>query len=341
MRSTLKALLQVRGMTLVEMMVAIGVTSVIMILSISIFMSQNKSYVRSKNVKEVQESGQMMVEILKRDLMEAGWSVLPQMAFHFEDGGATGSDRIYVNDSSLIDLSVATNRANMIGGDCAGGQRIVSGAGTSNVTIGRLDVNDDEGDGDSSGDPDFLAGVFQFVISDATTNSIAKINTITSGPQLGLDRNLSGTHVAPAVYYCVDNGDAQCRPTGSTEQRVLRRSDRTTGGRQPMMENVVDMQVAYRDRNGNWYGAAGCAGTGVGAGLCAMDPFDPRQVAIIRLTLVTRGADSVEGRIYDPAYCRPAVENRTAAASGSAECGYVYRTYSAMIQPRNSGPLYQ
>lgn len=341
MRSTLGALAQAKGMTLVEMMVAIGVTSVVMILSISIFMSQNKSYVRSKNVKEVQESGQTMVEILKRDIMEAGWSVLPRMAFFFEDGGAGGSDRIYVNDTSLIRPSVPAHLTRMISEDCSGGARITAGSNTSAVTVSRMDIDDEEGDGDSSGQFDFRGRVFQFVISDAVTNKIAKINNITSGTQLGLDRVLSGTFVAPAVFYCVDNGDAQCRPSDSTDQRVLRRSDRSSGGRQPMMENVVDLQVAYQDRNGNWYGEAGCAGTGVGANLCAMDPFDSRQIALIRITLVTRGTDSIEGRKFDPSYCRPAVENHTGAASGSAECGFVYRTYSSTIQPRNTGPMYQ
>ena len=90
-----KTLIDQAGMTLVELMVSIGVTLTVMALTVSIFMGQYKSYVKSKDASKIQESLPPAVELLKRDLMLAGWSVRPEMAFFFEDGGANGSDRIY------------------------------------------------------------------------------------------------------------------------------------------------------------------------------------------------------------------------------------------------------
>jgi hypothetical protein len=108
-----------------------------------------------------------------------------------------------------------------------------------------------------------------------------------------------------------------------------------------MAENVVDMQIAYQDVNNNWYGEAGCVGAGAGANFCGFSPFDPKQIQLIRLSIVIKGKAYQGDRVNDPLYCRPALENHTGAALGSSECGYVYRTYTAVIQPRNAGPQYK
>lgn len=328
-----------RGMTLVELLVAVGVTSIVATLSIAIFVGQFSHYERGKSVKQTQEAGQGTMELLKSEIMQAGWSVMPEMAFFFEDGGPNSPDRLYVNDTRLIDLNMPAERRLMVLDECPGGQLILAGVNSSSPRIQKLDIDDDELDGDATGQ-DFKGAASQFVISNDGALKIAKINGIAGGNQLSLDRVLGGNYLAPAVYYCVDDGDAICHPAGS-EQNLLRRSDRESGGRQPIAENVVDMQIAYQDVNDNWYGEAGCAGTGAGAGLCSFTPFDPKQIKLIRLSIVTRGKAYQGDRVNDPLYCRPALENRAGAALGSAECGYIYRTYSSIIQPRNAGPQYR
>jgi len=149
--------------------------------------------------------------------------------------------------------------------------------------------------------------------------------------------SLGGTWLAPAVYYCVDDGNADCHPDSSTDPLwVLRRSDRSSGGRQVVAENVVDLQVAYRDADGEyWYGEAGCDGSGTGPGKCEMSPFDPRSIELVRLTLVVRSRHQSRDLLGDPRYCRPAVENH-AAGIGADECGRIYRVFSMMIHPRNN-----
>lgn len=345
------------GMTLVEMMVAIGITSIVMALSVSIFMSQQRSYQTGKNYKQVQQSGLQVMDVVKYDLLQAGWSVLPQMAFFIQDGGTTTSDMIVVNDASVISLENQAAKTLAMSSDCPGGLRITSGANppSNGLVVPKLDIN-----GDS--EADFKGSITQYIITDninitAGSNKIAVVNTA-SGTSLGLDRAVGGTYVAPGIFYCVNDGvNTAC--SGSNQRYVLRRSDRATAGRQPIAENIVDMQVAYLDTGGNWYGQAGCAGQGVGANLCTRVPFDPRRISLLRLSIVTRNAGGdtdaawvadpsnptvVPGqdpsRMNDPNYCRPAVENRTGAAVNTIECGFVYRTYTVEIQPRSTGPLY-
>lgn len=306
-----------RGMTLVELMVAVAVTGVVMTLSLSIFFGQFKSYKRGQETKEIQETSNDCLDLLKHDLAQAGWSVRPEMSFFFQDGGASGSDNITINDTSLINLNSSFGRSLMTqGGGCGGCVNIAGGSGTTNLTVSSLYIDNDT-------ITDFKPSATHYVISDLTGagNKIAKILTIT-GNQLNLDRTASGSFLAPAVYYYVDTG------------QILKRSDRSSGGAQPFAANVVDLQVAYQDKSGNWYGTSGCANAGVGAGFCSMSPFDPRNITLIRISLVTRSTDSI-GILNNPKYCQPtSLENRTVAAN--TNCGYVYRTYSITIQPRNA-----
>ena len=87
-------------MTLVELMVAVGITAIIMILSTMIFMSQYKSYRTSHGTKTAETDIQKAVEYVRDDVTLAGWGVKPQMAFYFVDGGNSSPDQVYVTISA-------------------------------------------------------------------------------------------------------------------------------------------------------------------------------------------------------------------------------------------------
>lgn len=342
---------QCDGMTLVELMVSICVTMLVATLSISIFTGQYKSYVNKSDFNEIQEAMPPVVELIKRELMEAGWAVRPQMAFYFEDGGANGCDQIYINDVNMVRVSSnnaadLTKAGNLLKDPdnalCA--TIIGSGSEESSVTVeadcgfqtcnGSEDPLDLDGDGTRD-----LPAVgedgpgHRYLITDALTNKIARITATTvTGNQatLNLDRELSGTVAAPAIHYCVDDGsNAACDPDGTASRWVLRRSDRNSEG--PLAANVVDLQVAYRDRAGTWYGIAGCTEDN-----CVPAAFNPSDIDLIRHTLVTRTGHQDGALRNNPKHCRPAVENRAAAAVGSEECGYTYRTFVVQVTSRNN-----
>jgi hypothetical protein len=105
-----------------------------------------------------------------------------------------------------------------------------------------------------------------------------------------------------------------------------------------MARDIADLQVAYCNQGDdctdedNWHcsgSAAGCPGQG---------SFEPMDVDLVRLTLVTRSSHSVVGSDNSTStdrYCRPDVENR----DGGGECGYKYYTYTVEFQPRNNVDL--
>lgn len=354
---------------MVEMLVAMAVSGIVMALIVSIFMAQQKSFVRDRNIKEVHQDAQDLLQMLKLDLLEAGFSVQSNMAFYIEDGGSNRSDKIFINDASIIDIApvedwgdppvMPVDMRRLITNSCPTCVAVSGGQNTSSVQLSSLQVSD--GGCSSIGSSgacdseqlcewlsgactrrnDFQGGIYQFIISNSGTNKIAKINSI-SGNALSLDRILGGNTVAPAVYYCVDDGSSDCHPsTSGSELWVLRRSDRWSGGRLAVVENVVDLQIVYQDLNGNWYGGAGCAGSGAGQGFCRLSPFNPSQIQRMRLSLVVRGKNQDRRRIDDSNTCRPALANRPGtniadAAARNAECGYVYRVYDILLQPRNA-----
>ena len=228
-------------MTLVELMISICITMLVATLSISIFTGQYKSYINKSDFNEIQESMLPVVELVKRELMEAGWSARPQMAFYFEDGGVNGSDQIYINDVNMIRVSMKStageNKAIHLLEDpdnalCA--TIIGKDSGEKSVTLksdcgfqscdGDEDPLDVDGDGTRDlPDPSDDSGHF-FLITDSPTNKIARITgTVVSGNQatFSLDRELSGSLAVPAIHYRVDDGNnAACDPDGAASRWV-------------------------------------------------------------------------------------------------------------------------
>jgi len=331
-------------MTLVELMVAIGVTLMVMTLTVSIFTGQYKSHIKRTDLNELQESAPPVIELLKRDLMVAGWSVMPDMGFFIKDGGSNVSDRIYVNDSTIIDEEHPGEIDKFMKEDCSGCSQILKLYSLVN-RITKRDIDDEENDGDTTG-KDFVKSVGQYIMTDSNPRVVMLGSTNTWQDYFNIDRFCdiddpntyilfdTNTYVAPAIYYCVDAGNsAQCHPSGSPSQWVLRRGDRNSNGLQVMAENVVDLQVAYHvedpSPDGIWYGIKGCE-------TCAPASFDSSKIDLIRFTLVTRSAHRDKALANNSAYCRPAAENRGAAVVGSDECGYTYRTYTVQVAPRNT-----
>ncbi len=326
-------------MTLVELMVSLAVTALVMAAAVGIFSAQHRNYVRDRSEKELLQDTVDVLRVLQRDLLEAGWAVAPNMEFLVRDGGDNSSDEIYLSDVDLIDPMINADRlVNAV--VCPGCLRISSISGSvitledpwepSPDATGVLDINGDN-------QTDFNSGTF--LLSDATgldnKTDFMKSRSDTSVTISG--SSLRGTLVTPAIRYCVDNGPgSDCHPDNATETFVLRRTDRRTGGHAlPMAENVVDLQVAYRDDSGNWYGEDSCSGSGIGSNFCERRPFEPSRINLIRLSVVVRSPAKDKDRLTDPAYCRPAVENRS-AGTGPDECGYQYKVYTVLIHPRNT-----
>lgn len=313
-RTAQRHLSNASGMSLVELLIAIGITSVIMAISLGIFNSQYKSYRRGHATKAVQTDNQVVIDLVREDLGLAGWGVLPQMSFVITDGGSTGQDTLFINDASLLSPANYTQVQKIVDATylCAG---CATYSGVSASTA--LDVNSD-------GSSDFIS--VPVITWDGT---VAASNVTNSSGVLAASAGASVT-VTPAIEYCVGDADtATCPPTTSTKNwAILRFSRETAGVMTPLAANVVDIQVVYSDGTVT-YGAAGCAAATPST--CSMSPFNPKPILWMDLYIVTRSADRTR-QISDTGSCRPAVANH-AAGTSAAECGYDYKVYTTRVTP--------
>lgn len=347
------------GMTLVEIMVAMVIVSIIAGIVWNVSLTQMQSAEEGGSVLESEGAPTAGLELIKRDLAWAGYGVLDisnkkhpkNSAFFIRDGGANGSDKLYIHDGVYIEgQELAYDLNNSIGF-----AHIVAGSGTASLTLGfpsvdgtsntlietlrnctpnnplNLDQCPSEFDTTYSGGDanEFKGGIWQYVITNTQNynRKVARITSVnTAAFKLNLDNPVNGGSstnpdvddlVSPAVYYCVDFDvtDANCHPAGGPKE-VLRRSSRSFSGRQPVAENIVDMQVAYKKGN-KWY----CDGIGP----CPTNSFIPGEIDLIRITLVARTGKSAGNAILS-------VEN----GPNWGNDGFAYKTFSTSIRARNS-----
>jgi len=316
--------MQTKGFTLVELLVAIAVASIFTTALYMTFNAQQKTYIKNTSVSSIQNTAESLLALLKKDLTMAGYGVDKKLAFYIEDGGPNGPDKIFINDRSFIDDKELFS-------GYYGETKITGGSSSSSISVKYLDIDNyisslNKCYGNGTNCDEFLGGISQYIITDTTSNNkIAKINSINSNT-LSLDRPVNGNYVAPAIFYCVydeESQDQECNTINNSSLNVLRRSDRSSGGKVILADQIVDLQVAYQDNNGNWH----CDGhTG---DICPMTPFDPTKIIQIRLTIVVKTKTRYQSSQLK---FRPAVENRQAGTIGDK---YTYRKYMAMIIPQN------
>ena len=327
-----------KGLTILELLVAVTITVIVLAAAGAIFTAQHRSYVKSSKIKEMQENIRDAIEIIREDIVMAGFGTDDKkLAFFFKDGGNNAPDKIYISDWRFISEFELLN-------DIYSDTKI-TGINGNNVAIERLDLDNCQGcfdncygdscnydcsnigTGNCSGS-EFSGSIYQYIITNSTdpNKKVGRIISIDSNV-LRLDTAVDGGLVTPAIYYCVDTGEnSDCHPSSSAESFVLRRSDRSSGGRQPLINGIVDLQIAYRDKDGNWYCDKNCNDTSC----CPMSPFDPTKIDLIRINLVARTDKEDLGWTSK----RPSVENRE---GGSAPDGYFYRVYTVEVKPRNIG----
>ena len=294
-------------MTLVELMVAIAITGVVMTLSISLFIGQYDSYRRSQGARTTQTDSQFAVEMLKEEISLAGWGVYSKMAMYIEDGGTTSTDRIYLNDITVLDPTVVSNLQKMVDSACAACTTMSAGSNsTSYVTL-------------SNG-----TSAFSSITPVLYWSGSGLATTRTTGSSNGFSATITG-QVTPAIEYCADGGNStRCTPADTTELQTLRKFSHSTGRQMlAVASNVADLQVTYSDGTTEY-----CTGTTT----CPMSPFDASKIAWVKIRVVTRSRDRTHPT-SDVSSCRPAVANRLAGTNATKDCGYDYRVYTTTIGP--------
>ena len=309
-----KEIFCVNGFTIVELMVTLAVLVLVLGSLWAIFENQRRFFTASENIQFNTQNARVLFKLLENDFFHAGFGSNKNMAFYIEDNtqvSTSWADFLYFMDWRFLggtEIELNNSGVAMITGG--------SGSQTLTLTTLNLDENSPLGKhkllyseykenlldvkawtnydncyGDNCTDDcqnntgkicsnnEFKGGIWQTVISDSPYQKVARIKNII-GNQLILDRTVVGNMLAPAIYYCLDQGANSRCDTNTNTAFVIKRSDRSSGGRQPLASDIVDFQIAYEDWDGQWY----CDGTGP----CPMVPFYVKNIKRIRISIISR-----------------------------------------------------
>jgi prepilin-type N-terminal cleavage/methylation domain-containing protein len=324
-----------RGFSLIELLVALGLLSVVMLFVFNSFSYQNATYTVVDQVSEVQQNSNAVGRLIERDIRNAGYMVPPAAAACGIDS-TTAPDMLFLSDADVI------LPADQLTTEYAGkelGARITADPSSTGVTTLNVDSTIIDGtasydtNADGTNDSDFRVGGGAILIDRGNSARGVSCGLVTAVNPGGLTVTVNllavlGTtaplakdlRLVPAhVYQIVTGGGA---PSRLTRDGVL------------LAKDVEDVQVAwFFDTNQN---SAIDAGEMRGDGVTAYSNsgITGDQLREIRVNLVTAT------RTNDPRYKTATAgigqprENRTAASSPGAD-GKHRRVSTATVRLRN------
>jgi prepilin-type N-terminal cleavage/methylation domain-containing protein len=318
----------IRGFTLIELMIAMGVLAVIAIYLLETFTVNNRNYVALDQVIEAQQNMRAVADLIERDVRHAGFMV-PEAAAVCGIDAVNGPDILYVSDHAAIDPGndVLSYQGARITGFMT---NVTAGVMISLVldsvvieppspTRAAYDTNDD-GTNDSDFQKD--AGVIVFDRNDPGRGvACGQVRTVDAANDRITIEILSGSlaimtgppvlAIVPAVEY---------RVAGS----VLYRNGLA------LARGVEDLQIAYLfDFDGdNAIAANEVRGDAGGTAYVAKNQ-SVEDLLQVRINFVART------RTEDPRFDAgsfQALENRAAIAGND---GYRRRVHTSTLMPRN------
>ncbi len=320
------------GFTLIEVMIAVAILTIVVTAVMQSFVVQNKAYTVTDQVIEAQQNLRAVAWLFERDARMAGFMV-PEPAALCALDRTNQPDMVWFTDSDAIDPD--GQERNALGSEVASGSY---GASTGSQTLTVDDVVLDgapfyDTNGSGAPDADFVDGAGAIlvdlddpargsacgIVEDVPGATSVQVNFLTAiAPSPGASLRL-----VPAHVYQVDT-------TG--DEPILRRNG------QLLATGVEDLQLAFFydvNRNGAIddpvLASGELPGGHGGAPTYTSDAWDNRDLREINISLVTRtrAADREH-----PSGQFQTTENRV--APGGTD-GFRRRVHSSTVRVRNVG----
>jgi prepilin-type N-terminal cleavage/methylation domain-containing protein len=319
------------GFTLVELMIAVAVLSIVIVAVMQSFVVQNKAYTVTDQVVEAQQNLRAVAWLFERDARMAGFMV-PEAAALCALDRDDQPDVVWFTDSDAIDPD--NQERNALGVDVAVAS--YSGTGSQDLDVSGVVLDGAafyDTDDDGAADADFVAGNGAILVDldDPARGSACGIVEDVAGGTVSVDFLTSITPSPGARLILVPAHVYQVDETGDTP--VLRRNGRLLAG------GIEDLQLAFffdMNRNGTIDGPDQADGEFPGGGEGAApayesDAWDNRDLREIHISLVvrTRAPDQEH-----PSGQFQTTENRV--APGGTD-GFRRRVHSSTVRLRNVG----
>ncbi len=219
-----------KGFSLVELLIVIGVSSILLASLASIFVSQSKTYSKFSDIGEVQQAAKAVLDYMAREIRMAGAGLIDK-DYKFK-GGISSRGFHHV---SSINSSTGSD-AIRIRGNFQGVYGIYSSS------VGPNDVGDESMKVVYRERAKFSVGNY-ITINDRDNSEIRKVTQVSSDKTTVSFANGDGLDYSHKVG-TIFNGIQELRYYVDS-QGTLRRNNFEANGNQPILENVESLQFQY------------------------------------------------------------------------------------------------
>lgn len=221
-----------RGITLIELVMALGLTEIVVFALYSVYLSQHKSYIIQDQVAEMQQNARVAIDRMAREIRMAGFGVPGSNLWSWVDwidgitmnnnlqivqGSGSQPDTIYIVgcfDSPLASLSTgASSGMNSL--------TLQNATQASKFNTHRKKVIS-------------IDGLENAIITHISGSTL----TIDTDPATPGNQGLARDYSANTPIYLVKV------VTYSVVSNTLKRNENTGAGRQPLAENIEDLQIS-------------------------------------------------------------------------------------------------
>jgi len=216
-----------RGVTLVELLIALVISGILIAALFRIFITQQKTYTVQEQVVDMQQNVRAAISRMMREIRMTGFG----NAIEVLDlpGGVNGFTRAITPEDNRITIVGGLKQIRRDNGDpihisSISGNQVVLNYATDN----------------------FDGAAHRYICVGGVESNVVQSR---SGPTLTLAKPLKLNHAAGTPIFKVQAVTYDVGPSGG--KTVLRRNENTGGGRQPLAENIETVQFEYFDGDGN------------------------------------------------------------------------------------------
>lgn len=213
-----------RGVTILELMIALFISAIIVAGVYRVFLTQQRSYAVQDDVVDMQQSVRVAVSVMMRELRMAGFGNIGA-ALPVTINGTTYANIVNPNVPSAGALTILA---------ALGGAATLTGINGQQITVNGTAPFD-------TGDKSYISIAGSEAYHITSINVGAKTLTLDRAVVTSFDTNGSTpVYVIRAITYIL--------PTGTT---VLRRNGNLGGGNVSLAEDIEGVDFQYFDGNGN------------------------------------------------------------------------------------------
>jgi prepilin-type N-terminal cleavage/methylation domain-containing protein len=215
-----------KGVTLIELLIALVMSSILIAAIYRVFISQQKSYVVQEQVVDMQQNVRVSISRMMSEIRMAGFGNVEAVLEGVD--GVNGFHQVITPEENSITVVGGFKQIRRSNGNP------ISVSSTSGNTI-TLNYSTDE----------FDRPAHQYISIGGVESSIVLQR---KGRVLTLANTLRLIHPKDTPIFKIQ---AITYTTGKSEGKpVLQRNENTGGGGQPVAENIEDLQFEYFDSNG-------------------------------------------------------------------------------------------